>query len=77
MTDEESEDWHDYDPYDPADECNHAEADIDLFTGRLSCRCGLRRAATAQEIAAEAQWQADYARQEHEAAMAYEREQRP
>jgi hypothetical protein len=69
MTDEETDDWHEYDPCDPADECDHAEADIDLLTGELSCRCGLRRAATAQEIAAESRWQTEYSRKENEAAM--------
>jgi hypothetical protein len=76
MTDEETDDWHEYDPYEPADECDHAEAYIDLLTGHLSCRCGLSRAATTREFEAEARWQAEYARQEHEAAMEYEREQR-
>jgi hypothetical protein len=75
MTDEETDDWHDYDPYDPTDECDHAEADIDLVTGQLSCHCGLSRAATVHELDAEMRWQAEYAQQQHEAAMEYEREQ--
>jgi len=75
MTDEEADDWHDFDPYEPAEDCDHAEADIDIMTGRLSCRCGLRRAATTQEIEAEMRWQAEYAQQQHEEALAYEREQ--
>jgi hypothetical protein len=75
VTDEEDDDWRNYGRYDPTDECDHAEADIDLLTGQLSCRCGLRRAATVHEVAAEANWQAEYARQQHEEAMAYEREQ--
>jgi len=76
MTDEGADDWHDFDPYEPAEDCIHMDADIDIITGQMSCRnCGIRRAATTREIEAEMKWQAEYAQQQHEEALAWEREQ--
>jgi len=76
--DDPPDDWEDdYDQfarYEYENDCDHAEADIDIMTGRLSCRCGLRRAATTQEIEAEMRWQAEYMQQQHEEALAWERE---
>jgi len=71
------DDWaDDYDQYARYEQyCDHAEADIDIVTGQLSCHCGVHRAATTQEIEAEMRWQAEYAQHQHEEALAWEREQ--
>src|SRR5438046_2764455 len=62
-----SETWADddfelYDPIDRADyECDHEHADIDILSGHAACPCGYTWWLSADEIAAELRFMAEYA----------------
>lgn len=56
----DDDDWCDEDDaYDASLDCDHAEADVDLMTGELSCRCGYHRYLSGDELRREAQLQAE------------------
>lgn len=56
------DDWDDDpDAYDAALDCDHEDADIDILTGRLSCRCGYTEWLSTERLTREAQLQADLA----------------
>ncbi len=54
--------WEDEDDYPPwEDECDHENAEVDILTGAMNCRCGYRRYLSGDELRREAQLQADMA----------------
>jgi hypothetical protein len=49
----------DYDDWDEEDDCDHMDAEIDILTGIMSCRCGYTKWLTAEELRREAELQAE------------------
>lgn len=41
------------------DQCDHEDADIDILTGRMACRCGFSKWLSAEELAREMKLQAE------------------
>lgn len=61
------------------DLCDHEEADIDIFTGRLSCTCGYSKWLSSDELEEEITMQARLYEEYHalcEKEETYERERR-
>jgi hypothetical protein len=55
---DDAEDWHD-DRNPDLDDCIHEDADVDLITGEMMCRCGFHKYLTGDEIRREAQLRAE------------------
>lgn len=55
-----NDEWPDEDrAYDTSLDCDHAEADLDIVTGELHCRCGYLYILTGEQLKREAMLQAE------------------